>query len=125
MKIFFLVFKTHFELKKFGLKFVCEKLKKQKNNLPNYKKIDNEQLINMCSMINRQIGNHILRKKALCLHKSIVGFILLIEKDINVEICFGAGKHNFEAHAWLEHNGMVVNDDNNTTKEKYNLLFKF
>ena len=50
--------------------------------------------------------------KATCLRRSLLVWWFLRKDDIQSEICFGVQmfKRELEAHAWVECNGVVVND---------------
>jgi hypothetical protein len=48
-----------------------------------------------------------------CLHRSLALWLLLRRRGFDSHLRFGARKQpsGFEAHAWVEHNGVVVFDD--------------
>lgn len=46
-----------------------------------------------------------------CLQRSFTAFLMLRRRGIPVNLCIGVSKFNFRAHAWLEHHGLVVNED--------------
>jgi hypothetical protein len=48
--------------------------------------------------------------RALCLEQSLVLYYLLRRRGIAVRYCHGVMAHPFEAHAWLEYRGEVIND---------------
>jgi hypothetical protein len=50
--------------------------------------------------------------KAGCLRRSLLTWWFLRWEGIDSQICFGVRLVNqrFEAHAWVEHNGTIVND---------------
>jgi transglutaminase superfamily protein len=54
--------------------------------------------------------------KATCLRKSLLTWWFLREEGIEGQICFGVRLvgQNLEAHAWVEYQGMVLNDPQNT-----------
>lgn len=128
VKLFWLIIIADQLLKRKGFKYVCDYLKTYKQKTTNANKymtneLTIEELIQLCDMIRLNCQRHILRKRALCLHQSVVGFYLLMKKGIDVELCIGASTSTFAAHAWLERNNVVLNDDPQI-KEKYELLFK-
>lgn len=53
---------------------------------------------------------HFLR--AQCLHRSLIGFYFLKQRGIRVNLCIGVTKDAdaFQAHAWLEYEGMVLGE---------------
>lgn len=48
--------------------------------------------------------------RALCLEQSLVLYYILRLQGVGVEYCHGVRPHPFEAHAWIEYKGKVVND---------------
>lgn len=50
--------------------------------------------------------------RATCLRRSLVLLILLRRQGISAQLCFGARRNSqaLEAHAWVEVDGVVVND---------------
>ena len=52
--------------------------------------------------------------RASCLRRSLLVWWFLRKQGIQSNICFGVRMidHQLEAHAWVEHNGVVVNDSN-------------
>lgn len=50
-------------------------------------------------------------KRALCLQRSTVLTCLLRRQGINARLVIGAGAIPFRAHAWVEVDGRVVNDN--------------
>lgn len=128
VKLFWLIIIADQLLKRKGFKYVCDYLKTYKQKTAHTNKymtngLTEEELIQLCDMIRLNCQKHILRKRALCLHQSVVGFYLLMKKGIDVELCIGASTSTFAAHAWLERNNVVLNDDPQI-KVKYELLFK-
>ncbi|QQS47687.1 MAG: lasso peptide biosynthesis B2 protein [Acidobacteriota bacterium] len=55
--------------------------------------------------------------RANCLQRSLVLWLLLRQRGIQSEIHFGTRKNNgkFEAHAWVELDGLVLNDSEDVT----------
>jgi hypothetical protein len=49
---------------------------------------------------------------ATCLQRSMLGWLLLRREGVQGNICFGVRMNDcqLEAHAWIEYNGVVVND---------------
>ena len=60
---------------------------------------------------------------ATCLRKSIVLVYLLRKQGIESEVCIGTRRNGgtFEAHAWVEYEGTVINDRADI-RENYTLL---
>lgn len=48
--------------------------------------------------------------RALCLEQSLVLYYLLRRQGVAVEYCQGVVPRPFEAHAWIEYRGEVIND---------------
>jgi hypothetical protein len=47
---------------------------------------------------------------AECLHRSLVGFKILRQMGIEVNLVVGVKKFPFSSHAWLELNDRIIND---------------
>jgi len=62
-----------------------------------------------------------------CLHRSLVVWWLLRRRGLESELRFGVRKRGevFEAHAWVEHAGGVVNDQPMTAEEYRRLDWLF
>jgi hypothetical protein len=48
--------------------------------------------------------------RALCLEQSLVLYYLLRRQGVLVEYCQGVIPRPFQAHAWIEYRGEVIND---------------
>jgi hypothetical protein len=48
--------------------------------------------------------------RALCLEQSLALYYLLRRQGIPVKYCQGVQGHPFAAHAWVEYEGVVIND---------------
>ena len=48
--------------------------------------------------------------RALCLEQSLVLYYVLRRQGVAVKYCHGVRPHPFEAHAWIEYGGEVIND---------------
>jgi transglutaminase superfamily protein len=48
--------------------------------------------------------------RALCLEQSLTLYFLLRGQGVGVRYCQGVKPHPFQAHAWIEYHGEVVND---------------
>jgi hypothetical protein len=48
--------------------------------------------------------------RALCLEQSLALYYLLRRQGVGVKYCQGVIPHPFEAHAWVEYGGDVIND---------------
>lgn len=122
IKIYYLITYFHILLKKHGIKFLFNKLsgvqkptKEMDFSLNDIKKI--------CMEIEEVRSKHVLKDKALCLHRSLVGYKLLREKGIDINLCIGISKKDFEAHAWLLYENEVINDDKNYVSN-FNIIFQ-
>lgn len=49
--------------------------------------------------------------RALCLEQSLAVLYLLRRRGLPAELCMGVQPYGFTAHAWIELNGEVLNDD--------------
>lgn len=121
--VFWRLFVIDYLLKKYGFKYSCELMKKQKQKIIKPQSVDHVDLKDFCFTLREICQNHILHNKALCLHQSLLAFILLSKKGIEIDLCFGVQPDSFSAHAWLEKDGIVINDDPKI-KGIYQLLFK-
>ena len=57
-----------------------------------------------------------MRLTSPCLCKSVLCYKRLIKKHYDVELKIGAKSYPFEAHAWVEYHGMVINDSEEYVK---------
>jgi hypothetical protein len=46
-----------------------------------------------------------------CLPASLITAVFLARRDVTTQIVFGVRSYPFEAHCWVEHDGVVVDDD--------------
>ena len=60
-------------------------------------------------------------KEVLCLQRSAAGACLLKSHGVRAQLVIGAQQLPFKAHAWVEVDGIVVNDKPSTT-EIYSVL---
>ena len=63
-------------------------------------------------------------RQALCLQRSVAATRLLRDYGVRAMLVVGARKHPFRAHAWVEVDGLVVNDKRGV-KEYYQELDRF
>ncbi|WP_369900970.1 lasso peptide biosynthesis B2 protein [Bacillus manliponensis] len=120
IQIFFLLFYVDYLLNKKGLKETCEWMKEKKSK--NARNIENiEELYMMCEIIQRACTKHFLKDRALCLHQSLVVYYILSKSGYKVDMCIGASKVNFTAHAWVEFQEQVINDTQDV-REAHNIL---
>lgn len=54
---------------------------------------------------------------AKCLHRSVVGYLILKKKQFPVDLVIGVRKKPFMSHAWLELYGQVINDTPETISD--------
>ena len=61
--------------------------------------------------------------RATCLRRSLLFWWFLRGRGIQSRVCFGVRKmdHQLEAHAWVEYQGIVINDSERV-REAYQLL---
>jgi hypothetical protein len=62
----------------------------------------------VCRAMDR--ANTIYPRRALCLQRSAAAVCVLRDHGVAAELVIGARKHPFRAHAWVEADGVVVND---------------
>jgi Transglutaminase-like superfamily len=53
---------------------------------------------------------------AMCLEQSLTLYYLLRRRGVDVKYCQGVQPHPFEAHAWVEYRGEVINDFSEHTR---------
>jgi hypothetical protein len=124
-KIYLLFLLIHLFLKVKGFKWISRKLEEKKLKMKCFNDITLDQAYQFCLEIEEVRKKHVLKNKAQCLHRSLLGFFLLLQRGINVNFCLGIHKEKFEAHAWLEYKDTVINDDHSIIKRFYNLIYKF
>ncbi|SFD13713.1 Transglutaminase-like superfamily protein [Bacillus sp. 491mf] len=121
VQVFLLLFYIDYLLDKKGLKETCEWIKTKKRKVTQ-DSVKPEELYKICEIIQTACNKHFLKDKALCLHQSLVGYYILSKNGYNVNMCVGASKVNFTAHAWIEFQERVINDTPDV-KEAHNVLF--
>jgi len=124
MQSFILLIYIEVLLKRKGLQYACENVKRR--NVKKTNEFKSQDLISVCSTVNSVVNRSVLFPHAECLHRSLVGYYLLTRKGVDVKFCLGVTSFdgNFSSHAWLEYNGRVINDDNNFIK-KYSKIMIF
>ncbi|EWG08613.1 lasso peptide biosynthesis B2 protein [Cytobacillus firmus] len=122
IKIYYLFTYYHILLKKHGIKFLFNKLSGVQKPAKEMDFSFNE-IKKLCMEIEEVRAKHVLKDKALCLHRSLVGYKLLREKGIDINLCIGIAKKDFEAHAWLLYENEVINDDENYVSN-FNIIFQ-
>jgi hypothetical protein len=63
-------------------------------------------------------------RRALCLQRSAAAVFVLRDHGVAAALVIGARKHPFRAHAWVEVDGIVVNDKRGV-KDYYDELDRF
>jgi Transglutaminase-like superfamily len=125
IRIYYLIYYYHILLKKHGIKYVCNKINSENKNIIFKKEsLSIEEIMCICSDIERIRASHVLKEKALCLHRSLVGFKLLREKGVDVNLCIGVAKRDFEAHAWLVYEDLIINDSESYVNDNFNMIFQ-
>ncbi|MBN8191892.1 lasso peptide biosynthesis B2 protein [Bacillus sp. NTK074B] len=125
IKIYVLFYYYHKLLTKQGMKPVLEELKLKKYQNKNiYENVSVKELIDFCNNIEKVRIKHPLKEKALCLHKSVLAYSLLIRKGIDVKLFIGIAQGEFEAHSWIEYSGTVLNDNHEYVKRKYRTIME-
>lgn len=74
----------------------------------------------ICAAVDRAANYYF--KHAWCLQRSAVGVCLLRLRGFPAELVIGARKTPFYAHAWLEMDGEVLNDDQETIRSLFGVL---
>ncbi|MFI8577850.1 lasso peptide biosynthesis B2 protein [Rossellomorea aquimaris] len=100
------------KIKKHGFKNSCESIRSLKNSKKNFKpKPENlHNLHSLCKEINELCDRHLFVKKAECLHQSILAASILLKKGYHIDLKIGVSKKDFSAHAWVEYDGKILND---------------
>ncbi|WP_313798843.1 lasso peptide biosynthesis B2 protein [Cytobacillus sp.] len=124
-KINLLFFIIHSLIKIKGFKWISEKLEERKNKIKVFNDLALEHAYQVCSEIEEVRDKHLLKNKAQCLHRSLLGFFIFLQKNIEVTFCLGIHKEKFEAHAWLEYKNKVINDEHDAIKKNFNVIYKF
>jgi hypothetical protein len=120
--VFFIL--IHLLLKIKGFNWLSQKLNKKKNKVKSIEDVELSQALIICSHIEKVRERHFLKDQAQCLHRSLLGYFLLAESKIDVNLCLGIHKERFEAHAWLEYKDTVINDSDSLIKSKYNVIYR-
>ncbi|UOR14186.1 lasso peptide biosynthesis B2 protein [Halobacillus amylolyticus] len=123
VRIFVLLYSVDKKLKDYGIKPIIEDLNMKYKN---YRKkvTETSDIVQICKDIDSVCQHHPLKSKALCLHKSLVGYMLIKKLGYDIAIHIGIARETFEAHAWLEYNGKVINDNEEYIRSKYLTTFK-
>ncbi|WP_025029000.1 lasso peptide biosynthesis B2 protein [Caldalkalibacillus mannanilyticus] len=115
------IIKINGRLKKEGIKSVHQKHFQQNKELPELRNVPKEEVEFIYFILNiidavcfYYIG------KARCLHRSVAGYEIFMKKKIPIDLVVGVSKFPFMAHAWLEYNGRVVNDEGDM-RNKYTI----
>lgn len=119
--VFYEVVKVHYYLKKRGFgetvkfyntKYGCKKTKK--NSLNEVK------ITEILSLIDKVC--FLFWGDAECLHRSLLGYKLLRQNGVDVELIVGVTKFPFHSHAWLEYNRKIINDTKEIQKKYHEVL---
>ncbi|MGG0299191.1 lasso peptide biosynthesis B2 protein [Bacillus albus] len=119
MKYIQIIYETllvNYYLKKYEFGYITELYGSKYGQLNQEGDMEKEKLTRLLNKIDKVcfwfFGN------AQCLHRSLIGFKLVRKWGIPAELVIGVKKFPFGSHAWLEHDGSVVNDIQ-TVKESY------
>ena len=100
-----------------GLKYAEKVVNKSKAKQRKAKFVGEKQLEEMKAVaetINRRSVGMALTSPCLC--KSVLCYKKLMRKYYDVELKIGAKSYPFEAHAWVEYHGTVINDSEKHVK---------
>jgi Transglutaminase-like superfamily len=100
------------KIRKQGFKKSCESIRSLKEGKQNFKSSPGSlhNLYSLCKDINELCDRHLFVKKAECLHQSILAASILLKKGYQVDLKIGVSKKDFSAHAWVEYDGNILND---------------
>ncbi|MGS2750591.1 lasso peptide biosynthesis B2 protein [Bacillus zanthoxyli] len=121
IRIFYETFLVNYYLKKYEFGYVKEMYNEKYGDLKLSKNVDNEEINLLLKRIDKVcfwfMGN------AQCLHRSLIGFKLLRQDGLPVQLVVGVRKFPFSSHAWVEFENNVINDVQ-TVKETYTEVFR-
>jgi Transglutaminase-like superfamily len=118
VNIYFLLISYSKKLNKYGIKPLIESIDNKYANRSGNK--NKELMYLICKKVNQAGSLLQFRNKEICLQRSTVGYYLLKRFGFdNVEFHIGVGKETFEAHAWLECEGNIINDDEDFIRSRY------
>ena len=94
----------------FGYKKTRKIIDKIISSINNNKNINKKFIENESKIIGHAVGNSLFN--SACLEKSLFTYLILGIYGIKTELKFGVNNStdDFSAHAWVEYNGMIVND---------------
>jgi hypothetical protein len=75
---------------------------------------DEKACLEVCAAVDR--AQVYLFRQALCLQRSVVTSRLLRERGVAAQVVIAAHMMPFKSHAWVEVNGVVVNDSQNVQR---------
>src|SRR5881392_3467815 len=78
---------------------------------------DAETVQRVCNAVNHALIWY--PKRVMCLQRSAVTTCLLRNQGVPARMVLGAQKYPFRAHAWVEVDGLPVNETNNDVQLKY------
>ncbi|MCU4930820.1 lasso peptide biosynthesis B2 protein [Bacillus thuringiensis] len=121
IRIFYETFLVNYYLKKYEFGYVKEMYNKKYGDLKLSKEFDIKEGKALLKKIDKVcfwfFGN------AQCLHRSLIGFKLLRQQGLSVQLVVGVKKFPFSSHAWVECDGTVINDVQRV-KESYIEVFR-
>ncbi|WP_175074027.1 lasso peptide biosynthesis B2 protein [Terribacillus sp. AE2B 122] len=106
------------KLNKYGIKPIIENIENRYEERKGNE--DWEQMNSICKKVNEAGSMLQFRNTEICLQRSMVGYFLLRKLGFHtIEFHIGVGKETFEAHAWLECDGNIINDDEEFIRKRY------
>ena len=110
LKAYLLITIVSLALKLCGFAKVYDWITKARSAKSEVRISDKQQIEKICFCIGAACHYHFLR--AQCLQRSLVSYYFLTRCRIQVDLCIGVTKNGdaFMAHAWLEHEGVVLGE---------------
>ncbi|GCD84101.1 hypothetical protein PTHTG4_31660 [Parageobacillus thermoglucosidasius] len=111
IKVYLLVRKLDKKMKIYGFKYVYDNYLSPSQPLSPVRDLSNKEIefVQLILMIIEKVCFNFFGN-ARCLHRSVAGYHILLQKNIPIDLVIGVMKKPFMSHAWLEYNGKVIND---------------
>lgn len=122
----FMVLQAYLRLLQFDLYLARRDFSALRDKVRNYpispRSDSSDTLTRICSAMNKACIWY--WKEALCLQRSAAMTCLLKRYGVSAQLIIAARQMPFRAHAWVEVDGQVINDNSNTA-EMYGVLEKW
>jgi len=118
LRVYRLVRRLDRELKSEGIKLIYERYYDSKSSVPEIRPLSQKEVlfVQRTGQIIERVCFHFLGQ-ARCLHRSLAGYHLFLQRGLPIDLVVGVMKKPFMAHAWLEYNGNVINDNPDAVKD--------